>query len=68
MPPPPVPLSNHSQNPPSQRSPMLNSNEQVPFPIRHPRPLTAAELYQEFEKEQENVVGINTISLLENAC
>lgn len=32
------------------------SNEQIPLPIRHPRPLTAAELYLECEKEQEAVV------------
>lgn len=28
-----------------------------PGPLRHPRPLTAADLYMQMEKEQEAVVG-----------
>ncbi|KAK3070718.1 hypothetical protein LTR53_009971 [Teratosphaeriaceae sp. CCFEE 6253] len=39
------------------RSPIMTSNEHYGFPIRHPRPLTAAELYLECEKEQEAVVN-----------
>lgn len=50
MPPPPVPLHH------APRSPVMTTNEQLPFPLRHPRPLTAAELYLECEKEQEAVV------------
>ncbi|EMC93064.1 hypothetical protein BAUCODRAFT_37983 [Baudoinia panamericana UAMH 10762] len=37
------------------RSPVISSNEQLGIPLRHPRPLTAAELYLECEKEQEAV-------------
>lgn len=51
MPPPPPPMSAH--NP---RSPIVMSNEAMAVPLRHPRPLTAAELYLECEKEQEAVV------------
>lgn len=29
-------------------------------PIRHPRPLTAAELHLELEKEQESIVGFRS--------
>lgn len=36
------------------RSPVMSITDQVP--MRHPRPLTAAELYAECEKEQEAVV------------
>jgi hypothetical protein len=49
MPPPPLPIQ--------LRSPTIVSNEQIPLPIRHPRPMTAAELYLECEKEQEAVVN-----------
>nr|OQO18652.1 hypothetical protein B0A51_15241 [Rachicladosporium sp. CCFEE 5018] len=38
------------------RSPVITSHEQgINMPMRHPRPLTAAELYAECEKEQEAV-------------
>lgn len=37
------------------RSPNMSSHDRVP--MRHPRPLTAAELYLECEKEQEAVVN-----------
>lgn len=47
MPPPALPL--HSTN-----SAMTSADYQIP--IRHPRPLTAAELHLELEKEQEAVV------------
>lgn len=50
--------STSAQNPPPhQRSPVISSNEQLGVPLRHPRPLTAAELYLECEKEQEAVVS-----------
>ncbi|KAK4547792.1 hypothetical protein LTR36_000750 [Oleoguttula mirabilis] len=39
------------------RSPVMSNNEQMGVPLRHPRPLTAAELYLECEKEQEAVVN-----------
>lgn len=35
-----------------------------PGPIRHPRPLTAAELHSELEREQEAVVSLISASLL----
>ena len=38
------------------RSPPISTQEQTGIPLRHPRPLTAAELYLECEKEQEAVV------------
>ena len=38
-------------------SPTIMSNEPPGVPLRHPRPLTAAELYLECEKEQEAVVS-----------
>lgn len=46
----------HHHVPPPHRSPVIMSNEQTGVPLRHPRPLTAAELYLECEKEQEAVV------------
>lgn len=50
MPPPPAgPL--HTS---SGASMMTTADSQIP--IRHPRPLTAAELHLELEKEQEAVV------------
>lgn len=39
-----------------------------PGPIRHPRPLTAAELHQELEKEQEAVVCLSRICLPPSSC
>lgn len=32
-----------------------------PGPLRHPRPMTAAELHQQFEREQESVVRFPSI-------
>ncbi|KAI5360890.1 hypothetical protein Slin14017_G090650 [Septoria linicola] len=49
----PASATTHSQH--ATRSPTMSSNENVP--VRHPRPLTAAELYLECEKEQEAVVN-----------
>jgi hypothetical protein len=46
MPPPPLP-------PPSMSTNLTHDQ----LPVRHPRPLTAAELYLECEKEQEAVVS-----------
>ncbi|KAF7191956.1 hypothetical protein HII31_06601 [Pseudocercospora fuligena] len=59
MPPPTHPASASAPRPPStNQSPTLNSSEQMAgLPLRHPRPLTAAELYLECEKEQEAVVN-----------
>ena len=59
MPPPPAPAATLPQNPQAQahRSPVISSNEHIGVPLRHPRPLTAAELYLECEKEQEAVVS-----------
>ena len=42
------------------RSPVMSTNENISVPMRHPRPLTAAELYLECEKEQEAVVCMQT--------
>ncbi|CAK3813542.1 Hypothetical predicted protein [Lecanosticta acicola] len=53
MPPPSQPTSAVTGGP---RSPIMSSNENN-VPMRHPRPLTAAELYAECEKEQEAVVN-----------
>lgn len=36
----------------------LNEPSVGPGPLRHPRPLTTAELHHELEKEQEAVVGL----------
>lgn len=56
MPPPPVPISNQT----AQRSPRTSTSEQFEGePLRHPRPMTAAELFAECEKEQEAVVSQN---------
>ncbi|KAM0252737.1 hypothetical protein ACHAP5_001032 [Fusarium lateritium] len=74
---------NHSDSP-SLPSPVLNASQPPshvagipgepgvgpgPGPIRHPRPLTAAELHHELEKEQEAVVNRLTreLSLLRAA-
>lgn len=65
MPPPPAPIS------PSAHSPTILSREPLanmtsgdntgvgigPGPLRHPRPLTAADLHMQLEKEQEAVVN-----------
>ncbi|KAK0878780.1 hypothetical protein LTR91_025463 [Friedmanniomyces endolithicus] len=66
MPPPPPPptitpasATPHTSSQP-HRSPgttMAMSNEGHSVPMRHPRPLTAAELYLECEKEQEAIVN-----------
>jgi hypothetical protein len=45
--------------PSTERVPMphrVSSSHEHDGPLRHPRPLTAAELYAECEKEQEAVV------------
>ncbi|KAK5128408.1 hypothetical protein LTR85_003076 [Meristemomyces frigidus] len=58
MGPPTMPASAQTHQPlRSPVSPMISSNEQGGVPLRHPRPLTAAELYLECEKEQEAVVN-----------
>lgn len=64
MPPPPIPLPSSGHQPPVQRSPALSNNEFPGEPLRHPRPLTAAELYAECEKEQEAVVSRVSVRLL----
>ena len=62
MGPPPVP--NNSSLPSSPRPPQAmmerspSSQAQAHAPIRHPNPLTAAELHLELEKEQESIVGL----------
>lgn len=38
----------------------VSSSHEHDGPLRHPRPLTAAELYAECEKEQEAVVCTST--------
>ncbi len=38
-----------------------------PGPLRHPRPLTAADLHLQLEKEQEAVVRLQTLPTLSNA-
>ncbi|KIV77715.1 hypothetical protein PV11_09497 [Exophiala sideris] len=58
--PPPLPRydSLPSSPRPAQASMMDNSGVGIgPGPIRHPRPLTAAELHLELEKEQESIVN-----------
>lgn len=59
MGPPAAPASHMSSNGGTERVPMshrLSSSHEHDGPLRHPRPLTAAELYAECEKEQEAVV------------
>lgn len=51
----------HAMGPPAtpasaSRSILISTSDESSMPIRHPRPLTAAELYLECEKEQEAVV------------
>lgn len=41
---------------PAQPPPDASAGPSGPGPLRHPRPLTAAELHQQLEKEQEAVV------------
>ncbi|TKA26086.1 hypothetical protein B0A50_04582 [Salinomyces thailandicus] len=61
MPPPPAPTSASAHGQHTHRSPVspsMSGYEQAgPGPARHPRPLTAAEMYLECEKEQEAVVN-----------
>lgn len=55
----PPPLPTHSSLPSSPRPPhsaMMDNSAALAGPIRHPRPLTAAELHLELEKEQESIV------------
>ena len=64
-PPPPLPLHSPTQQTPyptiAPQSPSLvgsvPSFDAAGVPMRHPRPLTAAELHLELEKEQEAVVN-----------
>jgi hypothetical protein len=58
MAPPAVPASAMAAHAPHRPlgSPDLSGHEHSGLPMRHPRPLTAAELYLECEKEQEAVV------------
>lgn len=72
MPPPTIPASaspvqhvNNHHLPMSHRSPTMSTNETA-LPLRHPRPMTAAELYLECEKEQEAVVSFSKISYITN--
>jgi hypothetical protein len=68
MGPPTVPAS--AAAPPhtnSDRVPMphrVSSSHEHDGPLRHPRPLTAAELYAECEKEQEAVVCTSNWSVV----
>ncbi|KAH9844810.1 hypothetical protein Tdes44962_MAKER01357 [Teratosphaeria destructans] len=55
-PPPPPPPAHASASAVMHRSPDMSVHEPG-VPMRHPRPLTAAELYLECEKEQEAVVN-----------
>ncbi|KAK5104448.1 hypothetical protein LTS08_002337 [Lithohypha guttulata] len=69
MGPPPLPVPNNSSLPNSPRPPhaamerspssqgLAVGSSQGQGPIRHPRPLTAAELHLELEKEQESIVN-----------
>jgi len=54
--PPVAPMASHS--------PILSSRDQSDIPIRHPRPLTAAELHLELEKESEAVVRLHCIQCI----
>lgn len=56
MGPPTQPASATATSSNTARSPVMSSSENN-VPMRHPRPLTAAELYAECEKEQEAVVS-----------
>ncbi|KAF1820937.1 uncharacterized protein K489DRAFT_411357 [Dissoconium aciculare CBS 342.82] len=51
--PPGMPTSSYS----THRSSFIAGDDYTTVPLRHPRPLTAAELYLECEKEQEAVVN-----------
>ncbi|KAK5008134.1 hypothetical protein LTR60_005533, partial [Cryomyces antarcticus] len=77
MGPPPLPLASPGGNvptsthhsyqsvlPPPRRLSMSNTDESnMGVPLRHPRPLTAAELHLELEKEQEAVVSSSNSSI-----
>ncbi|EHY56797.1 hypothetical protein ABEF92_001305 [Exophiala dermatitidis] len=58
--PPPLPHNNSLPSSPRPTQATMTDNAGVglgPGPIRHPRPLTAAELHLELEKEQESIVN-----------
>ncbi|KIW70925.1 hypothetical protein PV04_03153 [Phialophora macrospora] len=58
--PPPLPQNSSLPNSPRPAQAAMMDNTGVgigPGPIRHPRPLTAAELHLELEKEQESIVN-----------
>ncbi|KIW97183.1 uncharacterized protein Z519_02575 [Cladophialophora bantiana CBS 173.52] len=58
--PPPLPQNNSLPSSPRPAQVVMIDNTGVglgPGPIRHPRPLTAAELHLELEKEQESIVN-----------
>lgn len=67
MGPPPLPLASpggtipasvqqgHIPFPPL--SPSMSSNAETGVPMRHPRPMTPAQMHLEMEKEQEAMVG-----------
>ncbi|KIW27265.1 uncharacterized protein PV07_07019 [Cladophialophora immunda] len=58
--PPPLPQNNSLPSSPRPSQAAMVDNTGVglgPGPIRHPRPLTAAELHLELEKEQESIVN-----------
>ncbi|OAL35552.1 hypothetical protein AYO20_05171 [Fonsecaea nubica] len=58
--PPPLPQNNSLPSSPRPAQVAMMDNTGVglgPGPIRHPRPLTAAELHLELEKEQESIVN-----------
>ena len=64
MGPPTVPASaagpNHTTSDRVHMPHRVSSSHEHDGPLRHPRPLTAAELYAECEKEQEAVVRTST--------
>lgn len=60
-----------SANSAAQRPADASSATAGPGPVRHPRPLTAADLHQQLEKEQEAVVcyfGASAVWCLRNEC
>jgi hypothetical protein len=83
MSPPPLPLASpggsipthshsHSAFPPLSPGPpglgLGYESSGVPTPMRHPKPLTPAELHLELEKEQEAVVCEHSLPFLYNNC
>jgi hypothetical protein len=67
MNPPPLPLGSSGGVPPAASpghlpfpplSPAVSGGMAAHEPVRHPRPMTAAELHLELEKEQEAVVSL----------